>query len=47
MNWDIVNVPTIPWTGETAGKLAGKILDVLKIYWVEAGYFIHFLAKYL
>src|SRR5258705_9322351 len=35
MTWDTVNVLTIPWAGEIAGKLAGKILDVLKMYWVS------------
>src|SRR5258707_14144893 len=34
MTWDTVNVLTIPWAGEIAGKLAGKILDVLEMYWV-------------
>src|SRR5258705_3199989 len=32
MTWDTVNVLTISCAGEIAGKLAGKILDVLKMY---------------
>ena len=34
MTWDTVNVLTIPQAREIAGKLAGKILDVLAMYWV-------------
>ena len=41
MTWDTVNVLTIPWAGEIAGKLAGKILDVLEMYWVGTGW-VHY-----
>ena len=34
MTWDTVNVLTIPQAREIAGKLAGKILDVLGMYQV-------------
>ena len=41
MTWDTVNVLTIPWAGEIAGKLAGKILDVLEMYQVGTGW-VHY-----
>ena len=34
MTWDTVDVLTIPQAREIAGKLAGKILDVLGMYQV-------------
>src|SRR5258705_13997424 len=51
MTWDTVNVLTIPWAGETAGKLAGKILDVLEMYrvgtcWVHYPFPCSVLAMY-
>jgi hypothetical protein len=37
MAWCTVNVLSISWAGEIAGKLAGKIPNVLVMYWVGMG----------